>query len=659
MTENLTVAQALVRFLAVQEVQRDGERRRFFAGCMGIFGHGNVAGLGQALAQYEDLLPYHPARNEQAMVHIAAGYARQRNRLGTWACTTSVGPGATNMVTGAALATINRLPVLLLPGDTFATRYPHPVLQQLEVPHDASVSVNDTLRPVSRFYERVERPEQLIPAALEAMRVLTDPAETGAVTLAMPEDVQAEAFDVPAAFLEPRTWTVYRQPPAPEAVRSAARVIAGAKRPLIVAGGGVIYSEATHALRAFVEATRIPVAETQAGRGALISAHPLSLGAIGATGTAAANRLAREADVVIGIGTRWSDFTTASKSAFRDAGVRFVNVNVAGFDAAKLGGVAVVSDAREALSALAEALGEYRAPEEWFALAGEQSAAWAGEVARLVSTPGRELPSQAQVIGAINDAAGQTGVVVCAAGSAPGDLHKLWRARDPDGKSYHVEYGYSCMGYEIPGGIGVKLAAPERQVFVLVGDGSYLMLPGELVTAVAERIPIVIVLVDNHGYASIGALSRSVGSAGFGTHYRFAANGSLPLDDAAGTGPAHPAQPPGSDVLPIDLAANAESLGARVIRAQTVEELRAALAEAAGGTDAGGRAAGASGRAAGASGPTVICIETDRYTGVPGYDGWWDVPVAETSTQDTVRAARAEYERNSSAQRQFLDVSHE
>jgi 3D-(3,5/4)-trihydroxycyclohexane-1,2-dione acylhydrolase (decyclizing) len=650
----LTVAQALVRFLAAQEVARDGQRHRFFAGCFGIFGHGNVAGLGQALSQYADVLPYHPARNEQAMVHIAAGYARQRNRLGTFACTTSVGPGATNLVTGAALATINRLPVLLLPGDTFATRYPHPVLQQLELAHDATVSVNDCLRPVSRYYERIERAEQLIPAALEAMRVLTDPAETGAVTLALPEDVQAEAFAVPPAFLQPRTWTVYRQPPAPDAVAAAAALVRGGARPLIVAGGGVVYSEATAALRAFVDATGIPVAETQAGRGALVSDHPLSLGAIGATGTAAANALARVADVVIGIGTRWSDFTTASKSAFQDPEVRFVNINVAGFDAAKLSGLSVVGDARVTLDALGEALAGWRAPQEWERHAGERSAAWAGEVVRLVSAPDAPdadsgasagpagLPSQAQVIGAINDAAAETGVVVCAAGSAPGDLHKLWRARDPAGKGYHVEYGYSCMGYEIPGGMGVKLAAPEREVFVLVGDGSYLMLPGELVTAVAERIAIVIVLVDNHGYASIGALSRSVGSAGFGTHYRFAANGSLPVDAAAGDELGLPA---GSDVLPIDLAANAESLGARVIRTRTIAELRTALADAVGG--------------GGVPGPTVVCIETDRYAGVPSYDGWWDVPVAQTSTQDTVRAARTEYERNATAQRQFLEADHE
>jgi 3D-(3,5/4)-trihydroxycyclohexane-1,2-dione acylhydrolase (decyclizing) len=627
----LTVAQALVRFVAVQETERDGRRRRLIGGCYGIFGHGNVAGLGQALHQYRALVPFHPARNEQGMVHIAAGYARQQNRLSTFACTTSVGPGATNMVTGAALATINRLPVLLLPGDTFATRTPHPVLQQLEVPHDATVSVNDCLRPVSRFYERVERPEQLIGAALEAVRVLTDPAETGAVTLALPEDVQAEAFEVPEAFLEPRTWTIYRQPPAPEALARAAELIRSARRPLIVAGGGVIYSEAVAALRTLADAVGIPVCETQAGRGALTSDHPLSLGAVGATGTSAANRLARDADLVIGIGTRWSDFTTASKSAFQDPGVRFVNVNVAAFDAGKHSGLPVLADARVALEQLTDALAGHRVDTGWERRAGTESKAWAEAVHSLV-TPLQDdtPPSQAEIIGAINDAAGETGVVVCAAGSAPGDLHKLWVARDPAGKGYHVEYGYSCMGYEIPGGIGVKLAAPDRDVFVLVGDGSYLMLPGELVTAVAQRVPIVIVLVDNHGYASIGALSRSIGSAGFGTHYRFSDDGSVPLDPAS------------SDVLPLDLAANAESLGARVVRAKTVEELRRGLTGA-----------------RGADGPVVVYIEADRYRGVPSYESWWDVPVAEVSEEETVRGARDAYERARAQQRQYLRSTHE
>jgi 3D-(3,5/4)-trihydroxycyclohexane-1,2-dione acylhydrolase (decyclizing) len=623
----LTVAQALVRFLAVQEVERDGVRERFFGGCFGIFGHGNVAGLGQALQQHADLLTYYQGRNEQAMVHAAAGYARQRNRLGALACTSSVGPGATNMVTGAALATINRLPVLLLPGDTFATRLPHPVLQQLEAPHDATVSVNDCFRPVSRYFARVERPEQLVPAALEAMRVLTDPAETGAVTLALPEDVQVEAFEVPAGFIEPRAWTIWRQPPDPAAVARAAELLRAARRPLVVAGGGVIYAEATVALRAFAEATGIPVCETQAGRGALVSDHPLSLGAVGATGTAAANRLARDADLVIGIGTRWSDFTTASKSAFQDPDVRFVNVNVAAFDAAKHSGLALVADARVALEELAAALTGWRADGAWTAHASQEAAAWAEEVARLVGARNAPLPSQAEVIGAINDAAGETGVVVCAAGSAPGDLHKLWRARDPAGKGYHVEYGYSCMGYEIPGGLGIKLAAPEREVFVLIGDGSYLMLPGDLVTAVAERIPLVIVLVDNAGYASIGALSRSVGSAGFGTQYRRRTDGSLGLDDGG----------PPADALPIDLAANAESLGARVLRATTIDELRAALADARGG-----------------DGPTVVHVQTDRYAGVPTYESWWDVPVAEVSEDPAVRRAREEYEEARRAQRQYL-----
>jgi 3D-(3,5/4)-trihydroxycyclohexane-1,2-dione acylhydrolase (decyclizing) len=632
-----TVAQALVRFLAVQEVERDGVRAPFFAGCLGIFGHGNLAGLGQALQQHADLLPYVPARNEQAMVHVATAYARQRNRLGAWACTSSVGPGATNMVTGAALATINRLPVLLLPGDTFATRAPHPVLQQLEAPHDGALSVNDCFRPVSRYFDRIDRPEQLVGAALEAMRVLTDPAETGAVTLALPEDVQAEVVEVPAAFLEPRVWTIFRRPPAPEALARAAALVRRARRPLLVAGGGTIYSEATGALRALADATGIPVAETQAGRGALVSDHPLSLGAVGATGTRAANRLAREADLVIGVGTRWSDFTTASKSAFQDPGVQFVNINVAALDAAKHSGLAVEADAREALEALAGALAGHDVDADWRARAAAEADAWAGEVARLTAAaPDGATTTQASVIAAVNDAAGERGVVVCAAGSMPGDLHKLWRARDPDGKGYHVEYGYSCMGYEIPGGMGIKLAAPDREVYVMVGDGSYLMLPGDLATAVAERIPIVVVLVDNHGYASIGALSRSVGSRGFGTHYRARVDGALPVDDAAGTGPAGgPAPEPG---IPLpDLAANAESLGARVIRCAGLEDVRAALAGA-----------------RGADGPVVIHVEVDRYAGVPSYDGWWDVPVAAVSDDADVQAARAAYEAGRQAQRTYV-----
>ena len=629
MSERLTVAQALVRFLAVQEIERDGERRRFFGGCWGIFGHGNLSGLGQALHQHRGLFRYRQARNEQAMVHVASGYARQLNRLGTFACTSSVGPGATNMVTGAALATVNRLPVLLLPGDTFATRAPHPVLQQLEAPHDATMSVNDCFRPVSRYFDRITRPEQIVPSALEAMRVLTDPAETGAVTLALPEDVQTEALELPESFLAPRVWTVFRRPPASDALARAAELVRAAQRPLIVAGGGVVYAEATEELRGLADAVGIPVCETQAGRGSLPSEHPLALGAVGATGTLAANRLAREADLVIGVGTRWSDFTTASKSAFQDPDVRFVNVNVASFDAAKHSGLALEADAKLALAALAGALAGHRTDEAWTRRAGDEARAWGEEVERLTHAGHAPLPSQAEVIGAVNEAAGPRDVVVCAAGSMPGDLHKLWRARDP--KGYHVEYGYSCMGYELPGGMGVKLAAPDREVFVMVGDGSWLMAPGDLVTAVAEGVKLVIVLVDNHGYASIGALSRSIGDAGFGTHYRRAANGAQVLD--AGDGPAEELE-----ALPIDLGASAEALGARLLRAHGIEGLRGAL-----------EAAKAE------SGPVVVHVEVDRYAGVPSYEGWWDVPVAEVSDDPAVRAAREEYERAREEQRLYVE----
>ena len=620
----LTAAQALLRFLAVQEVERDGASRRFFGGCFGIFGHGNVAGLGQALHERPDLLTYHQARNEQAMVHTAVGYARQVNRLGALVCTSSIGPGATNMVTGAALATVNRLPVLLVPGDVFATRRPDPVLQQLESAGRGDVSVNDCFVPVSRYFDRIERPEQLVSAALSAMRVLTSPADTGAVTLAFPQDVQAEAFDFPDDFFEPRVWHVGRQLPDADALAGAAAAVREAKRPLIVAGGGVIYSEATDALRRFVEATGIPVGETQAGKGSLPYDHPSALGAVGATGTFAANRLAAEADLVIGIGTRWSDFTTASKTAFRNPDVRFVNVNVAELDAVKHSGIALLGDARATLERLADLLPGHEVDPDYRAQAAELSRAWDEEVSRLYSLGHGPVPAQSEVIGAVNEASQPRDVVVCAAGSMPGDLHKLWRTRDP--KGYHVEYGYSCMGYEIAGGLGVKLAAPEREVYVMVGDGSYLMMPSEIVTAVQEGVKLTIVLVDNRGFASIGALSRSLGTDGFGTLYRYRTDGSLSTDSADSG--AH---------LPVDLAANAESLGARVIRAGTVDELRAALGEARAETRT-----------------TVIAVATDRYEGVPGYESWWDVPVAEVAETDTVREARETYESERAAARSHL-----
>jgi 3D-(3,5/4)-trihydroxycyclohexane-1,2-dione acylhydrolase (decyclizing) len=611
----LTAAQALIRFLAAQHVERDGVEGRFFEGCFGIFGHGNVAGIGQALYQDPDLLTYYQARNEQAMVHTAVGFTRMRNRLATLACTTSIGPGATNLVTGAALATVNRLPVLLLPGDVFASRRPDPVLQQLEVPSRGDVSVNDSLQPVSRYFDRIERPEQVVPAALAAMRVLVNQAETGAVTLAFPQDVQTEAHDYPEEFLARRVWHIARPEPDAGLLAEAAALVRAAKRPLIIAGGGVIYSEATDALRAFVEETGIPVGETQAGKGSLPYDHPSALGAVGATGTFAANRVAAEADVVIGIGTRWSDFTTASKTAFRNPNVRYVNVNVADFDAAKLHGIALVADARVTLERLAAALEGHQVESAYRGRAAALNREWDEEVARLYTLGHEPLPAQSEVIGAVNDASRPSDVVVCAAGAMPGDLHKLWRTRDP--KGYHVEYGYSCMGYEIAGGLGVKMAAPEREVYVMVGDGSYLMLSSEIVTSIQEGLKLTIVLVDNHGFNSIGSLSRSLGTDGFGTLYRYRRNGSLGVDS----------DDPPALVLPVDLAANAESLGAKVIRCRTVAELREGL-EAAKSEE----------------GTVVLAIEVDRYEGVPGYESWWDVPVAEVSEVPAVREARKAYE---------------
>ena len=625
MTDRLTMAQALVRFLANQYVERDGEERRFFAGCFGIFGHGNVAGIGQALLEYEDDLTYYQSRNEQAMVHTATAYARQKNRLQTFACTSSIGPGATNMVTGAALATINRLPVLLLPGDVFASRGPDPVLQQLEAPQDGDLSVNDAFRPVSKYWDRINRPEQIIPAALAAMRVLTNPAETGAVTLALPQDVQAEAYDYPEEFFEKRVWRVSRPVPDAADLERAAGLIRASRRPMVVSGGGTIYSEATEALRGFVERTGIPVGETQAGKGSTPYDHPLALGAVGATGTLAANRAAREADVVIGVGTRWSDFTTASKTAFQNSGVRFVNINVADLDAVKHAGVGLVGDARATLEALDVALAGYEVETAYREESGKANAEWDAEVQRLFTLEHGPLPAQSAVIGAVNSFSDPTDIVVCAAGSMPGDLHKLWRTRDP--KGYHVEYGYSCMGYEISGGLGIKMAAPNREVYVMVGDGSYLMMSAEIVTSIQENHKLTIVLVDNSGFASIGALSRSVGTEGFGTQYRYRKNGSIGLDTEESPG----------EALPVDLAANAESLGAHVIRAKSIGELKGALADA-----------------KDIDRTVVIHIPVDRYEGVPDYESFWDVPVAEVSEMETVKAAREEYARNRQAERRYL-----
>jgi 3D-(3,5/4)-trihydroxycyclohexane-1,2-dione acylhydrolase (decyclizing) len=617
-TKRLTTAQAIIAFLKNQYVERDGLRTKFFGGVLGIFGHGNVAGVGQALQQNPDF-PYILVRNEQSAVHMAAGYAKASNRLRTFACTSSIGPGATNMVTGAAAATINRVPVLLLPGDIFARRNVAPVLQQLESPNSQDVGVNDCLRPVSRYWDRIYRPEQVITALPEVMRVLTSPAETGAVTLALPQDVQAEAYDYPEELFEQRVWLIRRPKSDADSLTRAVETIRKSKKPFIVAGGGVLYSEATEALAEFASQTGIPVSETQAGKGSLAYDHPQCVGAIGATGTLAANRLAREADCVIGIGTRYSDFTTASMTAFQNPNVRFVNVNVTEFDAYKVSAIPLVADARSALGDLSHSLSNYRVEQIYSDSIRKLKAEWEKEVDRLFRLDNKPVPAQTEVIGALWEAAGPRDILVSAAGSHPGDLHKLWRTRTPN--SYHMEYGYSCMGYEIPAAIGAKMADPERTVFVFVGDGTYLMAPTEIVTSVQEGVKIVIVLVNNFGFASIGGLSRAVGSEGFGTQYRYRSSSGA-LD---------------GEKIQVDYAANARSLGAHVIESKSLADFKAALQQA-----------------KTADRTTVIVIEADRNVGVPNYESWWDVAVAEVSEIDSVKEARKKYEQARKWQKHYL-----
>ncbi len=613
-TIRMTMAQALVTYINNQFTERDGVEHKFIDGVFGIFGHGNVAGMGQALHQTPSM-PYYQTRNEQAMVHTAAGYAKMHNRLKTFACTTSVGPGATNLVTAAAGATINRLPVLLLPGDIFARRSAGPLLQQIEVPHTQDISANDTLRPVSRYWDRINRPEQLLAAMPHAMRVLTSQADTGAVTIGIPHDVQAEAFDYPAHFFQKKVWFIPRPLPDSTLLQRAAAMIKGAKKPLIVAGGGVIYAEATAALAAFVDATGIPVSETQAGKGSLHYKHRLAVGAIGVTGNKAANAMAQEADLIIGIGTRYNDFMTASQSGLGAEGAKFVNINIAEFDSHKQGALPLTGDARETLTVLTDMLAGWQTDAAYQARATELATEWDGIVADYYTQELQPLPAQAEVIGAINTFCDDKDVIVNAAGSAPGDLHKLWRTTDP--KQYHLEYGNSCMGYEIAGGMGAKMADPSREVYVIVGDASYLMMPSEIVTSVQEGIKLVIILINNNGYASIGALSRSVGDDGFGTRMAFKdEDGNHRLDKA------------GYDVnfLPIDLAANAESLGAHTFRCKSIADVRQALVDA-----------------KDVDRTCCIYIETDRYAGCPGYT-WWDVPIAEVSTNPATQSAREAYE---------------
>ncbi len=621
----LTMSQALLAFLKQQYVERDGEQTPFFAGCFGIFGHGNIGGLGQALQQMPDFR-YYQVRNEQAAVHAAAAYAKVKNRLQTFVCISSIGPGATNMITGAAVATINRLPVLLLPGDIFARRNVAPVLQQLETEHSQDMSVNDCFKPVSRYWDRINRPDQLLMSLPEAIRVLTSPAETGAVTLALPQDVQAEAFEYPAAFFRKRVWRIPRNRPDRQAVEQAAQLIRSSKRPMIVAGGGVIYSGATDALRDFVDRTGIPVGETMAGKGSLLYDNPLNLGAIGVTGTLAANRVAKDADLVIGIGTRYTDFTTASKTAFQNPAVRFINVNVTAFDAGKHFGLSLIGDAMVTLEELTTLLEGYHVDSEYRLKSCGLHEEWETEVDRIYAIRNRPLPSQGEILGAVNELSSPDAIMLNAAGSMPGDLHKLWRTRHP--KNYHMEYGYSCMGYEIAGGLGAKMAAPERDVYVIVGDGSYLMLSSELVTSIQEGYKLIVVLIDNAGFKSIGSLSRSLGQEGFGTRFVYPKDGALPGDSAGDS-----VQP-----LAIDFAMNARSLGAHVIACESYDELTAALGDAAK-TDR----------------TTVITIKSDRYVGVPGYDCWWDVQVAEVSDMASVREARKAWEEMRAKERYFLE----
>ncbi|HWQ34890.1 MAG TPA: 3D-(3,5/4)-trihydroxycyclohexane-1,2-dione acylhydrolase (decyclizing) [Blastocatellia bacterium] len=618
-TRRLTMAQALIAFLEQQYVERDGREQQFLAGVWGIFGHGNVAGVGQALHQHQDF-PYYLCRNEQAMVHTAVAYAKMNNRLRAFACTTSIGPGATNMVTGAALATINRLPVLLLPGDIFARRNVAPVLQQLESAQSQDISVNDCFKPVSRYWDRINRADQLPDALLAAMRVLTSPAETGAVTLALPQDVQAEAWDYPEELFARRVWHVARPLAERAMLERAVQMIRAAKRPMIIAGGGVIYSESTDALSRFAAQTGIPVGETQAGKGSLPFDHPQNLEAVGVTGTPCANIIAREADLIIAIGTRLSDFTTASKTAFQHPDVRFINLNITDFDACKHSGLPLVADARVTLEELSAALAGHQVSDDYASRIAQLKQQWEAEVERLFNLRHGPPLSQSEVIGIVNGFSRPEDVVVCAAGSLPGDLHKLWRTRNP--KGYHLEYGYSCMGYEVAGGMGVKMADPAREVYVMVGDGSYLMMSSEIATAIAEGIKLTIIIHDNHGFSSIGGLSQAVGAGGFGTDYRYRQPDTGLFD---------------GEVLPVDYAANAASLGAHAIRATTREELHRALEEA---------------RRQPVT--TAIVVEVDKEMRVPGYESWWDVPIAEVSEVEAVRRARAEYEKAVKKERRFL-----
>ncbi|HET7115305.1 MAG TPA: 3D-(3,5/4)-trihydroxycyclohexane-1,2-dione acylhydrolase (decyclizing) [Hanamia sp.] len=617
-TKKLTTAQALVEFLQNQFVERDGTEQPFFAGCFGIFGHGNVGGIGEALFQYPSF-KYYQARNEQAMVHTAIGYAKVKNRLGAFACTTSIGPGATNMITGAATATINHLPVLLLPSDIFAGRIAEPVLQQLEYQGSKDVSVNDCFRPVSKYWDRINRPEQLISALQQAMRVLTSPSETGAVTISMPQDVQAESYDFPVNFFNKKVWKIQRIRADKSILQKAAEIISRSKKPVIVAGGGVIYSDAGKVLKKLVNRTGIPVTETFAGKGSLNFDEPQNLGAAGVTGTPGAISACEKADVIIGIGTRYSDFTTVSQGGFQNPDVQFININISAFDSFKQGALAVTGDARETIKELDKLLNDYQVSDKYAASVKKNNIDWNKTVDKIYSLNHGIPTSQGEVIGAVNNFSSPKDIVVCAAGSLPGDLHKLWKTRD--NKGFHLEYGYSCMGYEIAGGLGAKMADPSREIYVMVGDGSYLMMSQEIVTSIQEGYKLTIILINNNGYASIGGLSNSLGTQGFGTHYKFRDKKTGQLC---------------GNYLPVDLATNAESLGATVLRTKSINDFRQALVEAKNNDQT-----------------TIIYIETDREQRVSGY-AWWEVAIASVSTVDSVKEGFKKLQSNKKKQRHYL-----
>ncbi|PRH87093.1 3D-(3,5/4)-trihydroxycyclohexane-1,2-dione acylhydrolase (decyclizing) [Labrys okinawensis] len=605
------MAQALVRFLTAQKTIVDGETVPIFAGVFAIFGHGNVAGMGEALYQARETLPTYRAHNEQSMAHAATAYAKAMRRRRMMACTTSIGPGATNLVTAAAVAHVNRLPLLLLPGDVFANRRPDPVLQQLEDFGDGTATPNDAFRPVSRYFDRITRPEQIIPALARAMTVLTDPADCGPVTLALCQDVQAEAYDYPASFFEERVWTSRRPRPDEDELAAAVAALKAARKPVIVTGGGTLYSQAEDALAAFAGKHGIPVGETQAGKSAIAVDNPLGMGAIGVTGTAAANNMAEEADLVLAVGTRLQDFTTGSWALFKADTHRIVGLNTQPFDAAKHRALPLVCDARVGLELLSSALGDWKAPAEWTqkAVSGRQD--WLKTAARYTDASNAELPSDAQVIGAVQRAGKPSDIVVCAAGGLPGELHKLWQAGAPGG--YHMEYGYSCMGYEIAGGLGVKMAEPDREVIVMVGDGSYLMANSEIATSIMAGAKLTIVVLDNRGYGCINRLQRATGGESFNNLLRDTRH----------------------DVLPdIDFAAHAASLGAHAVKVKSLAELEAAVTAA-----------------RGHSRTSVVVIDTDPLESTDAGGAWWDVAVPEVSQRREVEAAHAAYVQKKTLQR--------